>query len=446
MGNYVNNLRFDNDFERYVLKGFDMNTMSTGKFHVELNNITRVESTLICGICKDSYVQQSQRYVKNDETMFRWMTFENVLLEEEFKSLCRQSMSIYERMTELKPESMGKVRTTIDDYKWGIPIEDARYILPLACKTNMSITMEGKKFELFISLLYYMSDSISKELFNELMINIQRANVKLFVCIGKMLKKYGKGDRNPVNKYFKNDLKFESMTPKYYDIKDETVRDLAVATLMSSSADPVKELEGNYSTYEEQKELILRVAGKGHYSILEQSRFTTDTFCSLTCYHQLIRHRLYNIMPIGLIQLGKSKQSQYMIPETIRSSKFYRECDEVISEWSDFIHRALEQEPRNYNCLGALLNCQIIPFKLNTNIRADIDVMKQRLCMNAQWEIRQFMQDRKTYLTCTSFGDIYKKFAKPNCMTIGCQEGNYAHPDCKASGRCNGKQKEIETE
>lgn len=440
MKKYVKNIRFDNDFEKYVLSGFDINVMNTGKFHVELNEITRVESTLICSICKDSYVQQSQRYVRNDESMFRWMTFENNTLNEEFKALCRQSMSLYERMSELKPESVGKTRTTIDDYKWGIPIEDARYILPLACKTNMSISMTGDKFELFVSLLYFMSDSISKLVFDELMLDIQRINVRMFVNIRKMLKKYGKGNRNPVNKYFKNNLHFESMTPNNYYIKDVTIRDLAVATLMSSTSDPIKELENKYSTQEDQEKLILRVAGKGHYSILEQSRFTTDTCCSLTCYHQLIRHRLYDIMPIGLIDLGKSKQTQYVIPETIRDSKFFREANEIIDDWSDFIHRALEQEPRNYNCFGALLNCQIIPFKLNTNMRADIDVMKQRLCMNAQWEIRDFMKNRKEYLSGTSFGAIYKRFAKPNCMTIGCQEGNYAHQECKDSGRCNGKQ------
>lgn len=444
MEKYVNNIKFDNDFERYVLNGFDINEMNTGKFHVELFNITRVESTLICGVCKDSYVQQSQRYVRNDESMFRWMTFDDTQLNDEFKALCRQSMSIYERMTELKPESVGKTRTTIDDYKWGIPIEDARYMLPLACKTNMSITMSGDKFELFVALLYFMSDSISKFVFDALMYDIQRINIRMFVSIRKMLKKYGKGNRNPVKKYFKNTLDFNSMTPSKYYTNDVDISDLAVGTLMSSASDPVKELEENYSDFDKQLKLVLRVAKKGHYSILEQVRFTTDTCCSLTCYHQLIRHRLYNIMPMGLIDLGKSKCGQYMIPETIRSSKFFREADEIICEWSDFIHRALISEPRNYNCLGALLNCQIIPFKLNTNIRADIDVMKQRLCMNAQWEIRQFMEDRKTQLGSTTFAPIYKAFAKPNCQTIGCQEGNYAHPECQKSGRCNNKKVDSE--
>lgn len=440
MSKFVKNISFDNNFENFVLNDFDITKcLNTGNFHVELYGISRVESTLICLICKDSYVQQSQRYVENDESMFKDMIFDSSDLNEEFKALCRQSLSIYERMTEIKPESEGKSRTTEEDYKWGIPKEDARYMLPLSCNTNISITMSGYKFKLFSLLLYYMSDSISKDTFQDLSIELYNKNNDLSKPFYKMLKKYGKGSRNPVSIYFKNEEFLTTPTPCKFYMDDVKLSDLAIGTLMSSSKDPEDTLMNQYSTQEDQEKLVLRVAGKGHYSILEQIRFTTDTYCSLTCFHQLIRHRLYDISPIGFVQLAKSKYSNYVIPNSIKNSKFFREVDDLIAEWSDFIHRAIQLEPRNYCCLGALLNCQVIPFSLNTNIRADMEVMKQRLCLNAQWEIRDMMLDRKAYLLNTQIGFIYKKFAKPNCQTIGCQEGNYAHPLCKESGRCNGK-------
>ena len=123
----VKNLKMDQDFANIIMNNEELeNHIKPGVVHLTLHDINRVESTMICLICKDSYVQQSQRYVKNDETMFDEMKFENVALYEEFNALVRQSMSLYQRMTELKPESVGKSRTTPEDYKFGIPIEDAR--------------------------------------------------------------------------------------------------------------------------------------------------------------------------------------------------------------------------------------------------------------------------------------------------------------------------------
>jgi thymidylate synthase ThyX len=432
----VKNLKMDQDFANILMNNEELeNHIKPGVVHLTLHDINRVESTMICMICKDSYVQQSQRYVKNDETMFDEMKFENVNLYEEFNALVRQSMSLYQRMTELKPESVGKSRTTPEDYKFGIPIEDARYILPLSCKTNMTITMTGDKFKRFVQLLYYMGgkDNISEGTWKSLLEAFNEYDENYAKYVEKIGKRYGRGAKNPVDCYFKNDVISESSRFDL-DIPDNAIYDLALGVLMSSSADP-EETILKYDTPEKQEKMVLRVAGMGHYSVLEQCKFVTHDSCSLTCFHQLIRHRLYDIKPVGVMRLLKSKNNNFVIPRTILDSKFKREFEDIIDEWVDFMHRAVQEEPTNYHCLGALLNCQAIPFDMTANIRADIDVMKQRLCMNAQWEIRYMMENRKKQLMETELGAIYKKFARPNCQTIGCQEGSYAHDECKAKGR-----------
>lgn len=435
----VNNLKMDQDFMNIVINNVDLtDAVKPGVVHLTLHDINRVESTMICLVCKDSYVQQSQRYVKNDDSMFDEMFFSSQELQEEYNALVRQSFSLYERMTELKPESVGKSRTTPDDYKWGIPIEDARYILPLSCKTNMTVTMSGDKFKLFALLLYYMSGeyNISEYTWESLLCQLEVYDESYRRYVEKMVKKYGRGAKNPVNKFFKN-TEVSSSKMFYADIPEDAVYDLALGTLMSSAFDPNEAIR-KYQTQEDKEKMILRVAGMGHYSILEQCKFVSHDVCSLTCFHQLIRHRHYDIRPIGMMKLLGLKETNFVIPETILQSKFKREFEDIIAEWSDFGHRAVKQEPTNYYCMGALLNCQVIPFDMTANIRADLDVMKQRLCMNAQWEIRQFVNNRKQELLNTELGFIYKKFAKPNCMTIGCQEGNYAHISCKKSGRNKG--------
>ena len=435
----VNNLKLDQDFMNNLMNNVELSdAVKPGVVHLTLHDINRVESTLICMVCKDSYVQQSQRYVKNDNTMFDDMYFEDQALQEEYNALVRQSFSLYERMTELKPESVGKSRTTPEDYKWGIPIEDARYILPLSCKTNMTVTMSGDKFKMFALLLYYMAGegNISEGTWNSLIEELNNEDPECGKNVEKMVKKYGRGAKNPVNKFFKNE-EVDSSKLFRADVPEGAVYDLALGTLMSSAADPNEAIQ-KYDTHEKQERMVLRVAGMGHYSILEQCRFVTHDACSLTCFHQLVRHRHYDIMPIGLMKLLGLKETNFVIPETVLESQFKREFEDVIADWSDFAHRVVKQEPTNYHCLGVLLNCQVIPFDMIANVRADMDVMKQRLCMNAQWEIRQMMLNRKKEMMQTELGFIYKKFAVPNCMSIGCQEGNYAHELCKKTGRNQG--------
>lgn len=96
-----------------------------------------------------SYSQQSQRYVKMDD--FKWVTpvsirdnnqmiqsgynAEFIPIWEEYAVLMITISDIYKRMIEA-----------------GIPEEDARYILPNACTTNITITMNARELRHFFRL------------------------------------------------------------------------------------------------------------------------------------------------------------------------------------------------------------------------------------------------------------------------------------------------------
>jgi len=104
-----------------------------------------------------SYSQQSQRYVKMsgkvNESQFDFVTPESfmttvtddywntesgnnsTLASEEFESLMESIGELYERMINA-----------------GIPEEDARYILPNACTTNLVVTMNGRELRHFFNL------------------------------------------------------------------------------------------------------------------------------------------------------------------------------------------------------------------------------------------------------------------------------------------------------
>ena len=88
-------------------------------------DINRLQSTLICE-CKDSYVQQSQRYVSLTEEAYDLPELSKED-ETQAKSLLKEAFSLYAEMSEKKAGEF-KGRPKIEHYLHGIPIEDARYI------------------------------------------------------------------------------------------------------------------------------------------------------------------------------------------------------------------------------------------------------------------------------------------------------------------------------
>jgi len=83
-----------------------------------------------------SYTQQSQRYVKiTDENSFVIPPTINEKTLKLFKEALSEAMKAYNNLIQA-----------------GIPVEDARYILPNATKTTITVTMNGRELLHFFSL------------------------------------------------------------------------------------------------------------------------------------------------------------------------------------------------------------------------------------------------------------------------------------------------------
>ena len=99
--------------------------------------INRLQSMLLCEL-KDSYVQQSQRYVKFTDGLAT-IKPESVAADEGasavFDEAVRAAIEAYERLLAA-----------------GIPAEDARYLLPNAAETKIVITMNVRELLHFFSL------------------------------------------------------------------------------------------------------------------------------------------------------------------------------------------------------------------------------------------------------------------------------------------------------
>lgn len=83
-----------------------------------------------------SYSQQSQRYVDI----------------ENFDPVIPESISEDEKAAEIYSQFMEDVKRTYEELKELVPLEDARYVLPNATKSNIIVTMNARELWHFFSL------------------------------------------------------------------------------------------------------------------------------------------------------------------------------------------------------------------------------------------------------------------------------------------------------
>lgn len=380
--------------------------------------INRIQSTLLCEL-KDSYVQQSQRYVVMSEDAY---TLPDLDAEdsEKAKSLHNKIMRLYEKMSELK-EGDFKGRPKIENYKHGIPIEDARYILPLSTKTNLYCAMTGDKlFNLYRLIL----DERYRYIFTEF-------KEQMDTFLPNKLK-------NILSQLSNTDIKADEATQSFYQKDLDRITneekivlldafedlDLKVglgALTSTQSRTPSETLElWQDEAVRKSKGVAKRVLGYGHDSIAEQARTTFGMLCSLVTYHQQIRHRLSQNYREPFEVMIRDRDRTPVIPPTIKNSRFYEEYLHLINEIKDFRVFIFEKYGLA-KALYFLLNADVVKMIISTNARMDASMLSERTCMNAQWEIRELSTNKLKILR--NLSEILYEKALPSCVLGKCKEG-----------------------
>ena len=112
-------------------------------FTFSISGISRVTSHQLVRHRMASYSQQSQRYVKpkdlDKEMLFDYVTPESVSEDDPSREQYEWAMKVINKVYK---QLLG----------WGCPEEDARYILPNACTTNITVTMNARELQHFCGL------------------------------------------------------------------------------------------------------------------------------------------------------------------------------------------------------------------------------------------------------------------------------------------------------
>jgi thymidylate synthase (FAD) len=162
-----------------------------------------------------------------------------------------------------------------------------------------------------------------------------------------------------------------------------------------------------YKIYTDQKKLtseklrkfISHLVKRGHLSPLEHVSFTfSATGLSRVCTHQLVRHRVASYSQQSQRYVGMD-DFEFVIPKAIKSNK---ETEALFIESTDYLknkykqireilekNTKLDKEKINQD-LRFLLpqGCQT-KIVLTMNSRQLLHFFSERLCLRAQWEIRE---------------------------------------------------------
>ena len=395
-----------------------MEVLRTVSISFILEGIDRVQSTLICEL-KDSYVQQSQRYVALSQDAYNLPALDEND-DREGQSLFARAFHLYGQMSALK-EGGFQGRPKEEHYLYGIPIEDARYILPLAAKTNISVAIAGDKLFAFFRLL---RDQAYGNTFADLV-----AALAEFLPAGLAALLPDDFDSRPrqalaedfYSEYFTRINDRDNVV--FFDSFQDLTLKAGLGALTSTSKDPPSVILEKWGPDHPEKArgVVERVLGYGHESIAEQARTTFGLMCSMVTYHQQLRHRLYQNYREDLVALIRDTERAVKIPDSIRRSVFCPEFQRLADEFKAF-RAAVERKYGADKALPFLLNCDQIRLITTSNARADAMMLKERTCMNAQWEIRDLARKKLACLRKRS-PVLYEK-ALPSCVYGKCREGN----------------------
>lgn len=134
--------------------------------------------------------------------------------------------------------------------------------------------------------------------------------------------------------------------------------------------------------------LVKHLYRNGHHSVFEHIYFTFKIEgISRACSHQLVRHR-----HCSFTQRSQRYCSEdgfdFVIPPTVDERCFTKDMGELNDWYKGYQHGNVPNEDARYLIPNA---CETSLY-LSCNLRELIHIANERLCMRAQWEIRDLVK------------------------------------------------------
>ncbi len=342
-------------FEETAGRGHNA-VLDQSAFTFSIDNLTRASTLFLCSSQYASHLQQSLRRA----TAERGFYLEDILKDTGAEEIMKKEFSLYEKMVAEK-----------------VPIEDARYLLPLATKTSIQTTINARELLHLYSQIYQTDNS--EEIPLEVKDTIQKMYDEAYKIAPRLME------------LRENNMEILSWLPnaQLFSMGNKTIETFRKLRTLSDGG--VAFLGGTYLRLDKpnMKEAIL-TRNEAELTNLKHAHFTFLASMSLATYHQMIRQRTLDQSVEPMIDAVIRKQ--YTIPHSIQGTKFESEYVKINEEAISFV---LNNKNMDYfpNSLMVTPHSLKINDLLHVNGWNVIGFIAKRTCKAAQWEIRQIAKE-----------------------------------------------------
>jgi thymidylate synthase (FAD) len=179
------------------------------------------------------------------------------------------------------------------------------------------------------------------------------------------------------------------------------------------------------------KQLIKRVTGYGHTSVIEHASFTFSVEeVSRVMTHQLVRHRIASYTQQSQRYVKYDTLERYVTPRSIGENGEAKEIfDETLEKISETYHRLLEMGISKEDARFILPNAAKTNIIVTMNARELRHFFNLRCCARAQWEIREVAVEMLRQAKKVASGLF--EGCGPACVELGwCTEGKMKPSEC----------------
>jgi thymidylate synthase (FAD) len=376
--------------ERAVIKNsFGRGHGSVGDqtyFLFSIENLPRIATLQLCLPEYLAHLQQSLRRAQANKGVYLPETIKSSPLAGKAEALAVKTFDFYNRAQEA-----------------GIPAEDARFLLLLYTKTN--ITTFGNVREL--CHLNWMSHrpgvpKIITEVVDEMISQASKMVPDMFEDFGF--------NYEPLSWYPSSQL-FTETNQTINQIIKEKGREEVVSLGWMSPFEVTSEILKRAVT--ERNEAELANLKHIHFEFLVQM--------SLACFHQATRQRTWNHSVESLYDAAEkaldAPEERMVIPPSIKRSELLPEYKEIHNSLLMLYKELVESGIPKSDAIGVIPHSLKLYDWIHINGWNAIHSIGKRTCVEAQWEIRRIAQ--KIALEIKTAIPAFKDWAEPQCITYG---------------------------
>lgn len=163
-------------------------------------------------------------------------------------------------------------------------------------------------------------------------------------------------------------------------------------------------------------ELLNKIYNQGHHAIFEHCYFTfAISGISRACSHQLVRHRLASYAQQSQRHVKMKGEEIFVIPSSF-DKKTKEKFNSLMNQLLNFyaaISNNLPIEDARFILPQAIKTNLVV----SLNFRELLNIAKERLCMQAQWEIREVVTKMKEEVL--RIEEFLGNFLEPKCSYLG---------------------------